>query len=60
MVLNELKYFNETTNPATTWIYVPTQRTEEIEYQYILDKLTENTFLHKLCTITMIIHESII
>ena len=56
--VDELKYFNETTDPATTWIYVPTQRTEEIEYDYILDKLTEKGgFLHKLCTITMIIHE---
>ena len=56
--VDELKHFNETTDPATTWIYVPTQRTEEIEYQYILDKLKEKGgFLHKLCTITMIIHE---
>ena len=56
--VDELKHYNETTDPATTWIYVPTQRTDDIEYEYILDMLkAKGGFVHKLCTITMIIHE---
>ena len=56
--VDELKYFNETTDAAVTWIYVPTQRTDKIEYQYILDSLeSKGGFIHKLCTITLIVHE---